>query len=116
VGSEGPEGPEGPQGPEGPAGPANTIVRLISDNAEDVNAVVQCDAAEPEDGRALGGGLSTEPDLPVAPHDAVVELSAPADAQGNRAANGEQATGWIGRMDAANATFSFTVYAICAVP
>jgi hypothetical protein len=113
TGEIGPEGPEGPEGPQGPAGPANTVVRLVSGVDQDTNAVVQCGGT----GRALGGGASGDADLAGSP-DPTVELSAPADAQGNKAADGELATGWIGRVDWFNGseTEKFTVYVICTVP
>jgi hypothetical protein len=111
----GPTGPTGPDGAMGPAGPANTVVRVDTGNADDTNEVVQCDPDSPEDGRALGGGVSGEPDGAV-PHDAVIELSAPVDAADNRASEGEQATGWIGRMDPPGTGETFTVYVICAAP
>jgi hypothetical protein len=112
----GPTGPTGPGGPTGPAGPANTVVRRQSGNPEDVNAVIQCQGPDTAGtGRALGGGVSAEPDA-VATFDPVVELTAPANASGVKAADSEQATGWIGRVDSPNPGESFSVYVICAQP
>jgi hypothetical protein len=93
-------------------------VRLVSSVPDDTNAVVQCDPTVPAVGRALGGGLATDPDSTLTPHDSVIELSAPVDAGGNRAAAGERATGWVGRMDPPGtpASATVTVYVVCAVP
>jgi Collagen triple helix repeat (20 copies) len=117
TGDTGAQGDIGPTGPTGPAGPADTFVRQVSGIQDDTIAVVQCDAANPEEGRALGGGVSGDGDASLAGPDPTVELSAPADAQGNRTAEGERATGWIGKLEWFNETppRTFTVYAVCAV-
>ena len=81
-----------------------------------MNAVIQCGGTDQAGtGRALGGGVSAEPDATAA-FDPVVELTAPANAAGQKAANNEDATGWIGRVDSPNAGESFDIYVICAGP
>jgi hypothetical protein len=117
AGPTGPTGPTGPDGPAGPAGPANTVVRFQSDNAEDTNQVIQCEGPDNDgSGRALGGGVWGDADTVIGP-DPTVELSAPVNAAGNRIDEpGEQATGWIGRIEWINEAppRTFTVYVICA--
>jgi hypothetical protein len=115
-GADGEDGRTGPTGPTGPAGPANTVVRRQSGITEDTSEIIQCGGADTAGtGRALGGGVSAEADAnPL--FDPTVELSAPANAAGEKAADGEQATGWIGRIDSPNMGESFSVYVICAVP
>lgn len=83
---------------------------------EDTTEVIQCGGTDAAGtGRALGGGVSAEPDE-NSTFDPTVELTAPANADGEKAADGEDATGWIGRLDSPNAGESFSVYVICAVP
>jgi hypothetical protein len=91
-------------------------VRRESGHSDDLNAVVQCGGTDTAGtGRALGGGVSAEPDLNPT-YDPVVELTAPANADGEKAANDEHATGWIGRIDSPNAGETFDIYVICAEP
>jgi Collagen triple helix repeat (20 copies) len=124
-GVTGPTGPTGPTGatgftgttgPTGPAGPADTFTRFESGNADDFDAVVQCDPIDPENGMALGGGVSGEPDVEGSTINPTVELSAPANAADGRVALDEEATGWIGRADWNQLGRTFTVYVICATP
>jgi hypothetical protein len=69
--------------------------------------------------RALAGrsvAAFAEPDS--GSWDPTVELSAPVNAAGQKAADDEQATGWIGRVDtnAGVGLETFSVYVVCAVP
>jgi hypothetical protein len=114
TGARGPTGPTGVTGVTGPAGPADTFVRFDSGNTENVDEVVQCDPTTPANGEALGGGVSGEPDIDGL--NPTVELSAPANASGQRVGAGEEATGWIGRVDWNTSGRTFTVYVICASP
>jgi hypothetical protein len=119
TGPQGPTGPTGDTGPIGPAGPANTVMRRDTTGTDDTNAVVQCGGTDTVGtGKALGGGVSAEPDSPTVPHDATVELSAPANSSGTKAVDGQLPTGWIARMDWLNDSgpTNFTVYVICAAP
>jgi hypothetical protein len=120
-GARGPAGPTGPTGevgvtgPTGPAGPTNTIVRRESGITEDTTAIIQCGGTDTAGtGRALGGGVSAEPDSNS--WDPTVELSAPVDSSGMKAVD-EPATGWTGRADtnATNGSETFSVYVICAL-
>jgi hypothetical protein len=114
-GVPGPPGPQGPEGPEGPAGPADTVVRLDDNNTEDINQIVQCGGTDMAGtGRALGGGVAADTDDPA--FDPTVELSAPVKANGQKALEGDQPTGWIGRVDSNTVSDTFTVYVICAAP
>jgi Collagen triple helix repeat (20 copies) len=124
VGVSGPTGPTGATGavgvtgPTGPSGPADTFVRLVSGVADDTDQVVQCDAASPEEGRALGGGASADLDTPGGTPEPTVELSAPVNAAGDKAAAGERATGWVARIEWFNdppGEETFTAYVVCAV-
>jgi hypothetical protein len=113
----GPTGEVGVTGPTGPSGPADTFVRRQSGNTEDQDAIIQCEGTDTAGtGRALGGGVSAEPDS--GSWDPTVELSAPVNAAGQKAADDEQATGWIGRVDtnAGVGLETFSVYVVCAVP
>jgi Collagen triple helix repeat (20 copies) len=118
VGVSGPTGPVGVTGPTGPTGPADTFVQLVSGVTDDTDQVVQCDADSPELGRALGGGASADLDTPGGTPEPTVELSAPVNADGERAAPGERATGWIARIEWFNdppGDETFTAYVVCAV-
>jgi hypothetical protein len=89
-------------------------VRFDSGNVDNVDEVIQCNAAAPENGLALGGGVWGDSDTDAL--NPTVELSAPVNADGERITDeAEQATGWIGRIDW-NTARTFTVYVICAAP
>jgi Collagen triple helix repeat (20 copies) len=115
TGATGATGPVGVTGPTGPTGPAGTFVRIDSGNADDTDAVVQCDPGDPGAGKALGGGVSAEGEQTSTVHP-TVELTAPANAAGAKVGPAEQATGWIGRADWNVSGRTFTVYVICALP
>jgi hypothetical protein len=117
TGAAGPPGEVGVTGPTGPTGPADTLVRSISGVADDTDQVIQCDAGSPAEGRALGGGASADLDTPGGVPEPTVELSAPVNASGQKAAPGERATGWVARIEWFNdppGDETFTVYVVCA--
>ena len=80
---------------------------------------MQCGGTETAGtGLALAGGAMQQPDSAGSGDDPVIELSAPAEADGTPAEAADQPTGWIARIDAPASTpaKTFSVYVVCATP